>query len=275
MQLVRLASETDFEGWRMAARSLVAQGIAPENIEWRVENARDSGDLFGAIAFESAPSAGPQFTVPRDFIRLCKMAILHRDPARFALLYRLLSRLKHQPKLLQVAFDADVFCLHAMTKAVRRDLHKMKAFVRFREISHEKTGSRFVAWFEPDHYIVEAAAPFFTQRFTNMHWSILTPDLCMHWNGLTLDYSPGASKADAPGEDAGEELWRVYYRNIFNPARLKISAMQAEMPKKYWRNLPEAELIADLVANAERRKQEMITAAPTDPKRKIVKYVRK
>jgi probable DNA metabolism protein len=272
MQLVRLASETDFEGWRNAARAFLAQNIAPEDIEWLV--GEESGSLFDAPEFVPAPQQRPQFSVPRDFIALCKMAILHNDSARFGLLYRLLWRLKHEPKLLQVSFDPDVAQVQAMAKAVQRDLHKMKAFVRFREIeSEEGAESNFVAWFEPSHHIVQASASFFTGRFTNMRWSILTPDICMHWDGETLSYSPGASKADAPAEDAGEDLWRAYYRSIFNPARLKVSAMQAQMPKKYWHNLPEAPLIADLVANANKRKDAMIAAQPTEPHRKIVKYV--
>jgi hypothetical protein len=41
-----------------------------------------------------------------------------------------------------------------MAKAVRRDLHKMHAFVRFRRVE-TPGGERFVAWFEPDHHIVE------------------------------------------------------------------------------------------------------------------------
>jgi len=271
MQLVRLPSETDFEGWRNAARALLAQNIAPENVEWRV--GEGSSGLFDVPEFVPTAPQGLQFTVPRDFIVLCKMAILHSDTSRFALLYRLLWRLKQEPKLLQVSFDPDVAKAQAMVKAVQRDLHKMKAFVRFREIALENGESEFVAWFEPSHHIVEASASFFTGRFTNMRWSILTPDICMHWDGATLSYSPGASKADAPVEDAGEDLWRAYYSSIFNPARLKVSAMQSQMPKKYWRNLPEAPLIADLVANAGKRKDGMIAAQPTEPQRKIVKYV--
>lgn len=278
MQLVRLASETDFEGWRIAARSLLTQGIAPENIEWRV--GKEMGGLFDTPEFVPTGPQGPQFNqlqfkVSRDFIALCKTAILYRDPNRFGLLYRLLWRLKQEPKLMQISFDLDVAELQAMAQAVRRDLHKMKAFVRFREVESEEGASIFVAWFEPIHHIVQTSAPFFTSRFTNMHWSILTPDICMHWNGATLSYSPGARKADAPAEDAGEDLWRAYYSSIFNPARLKVTAMQSQMPKKYWRNLPEAELIADLITNAGKRTDAMITAQPTEPQRKIVKYISK
>ncbi|HZV61346.1 MAG TPA: UdgX family uracil-DNA binding protein, partial [Methylophilaceae bacterium] len=228
---------------------------------------------FDAPEFVQAETQGQQFSVPRDFITLCKTAFLYRDSSRFGLLYRLIWRLREVPRLLQVSFDPDVAKANTVAQAVRRDLHKMKAFVRFREIEGEDGEPCFVAWFEPSHYIVEALASFFTGRFTNMRWSILTPDLCMHWDGETLSYSPGASKADAPAEDAGEDLWRAYYRSIFNPARLKVSAMQAQMPKKYWRNLPEADLIAELVISADNRKEAMIAAQPTEPQRKIVKYV--
>lgn len=287
MQIVRLANETDFEGWRTAARSLLIQGIAPEQVEWRVGG--ESAGLFDAPDFVPTQSQGSQISVSRDFLLLCKTAILFRDPARFGQLYRLLWRMQAERQLLQIAFDADVIKVRSMQQAIRRDLHKMKAFVRFREIESEpyseqssEPGSKpsinqaaesiFVAWFEPSHYIVQASAPFFTGRFANMRWSILTPDVCMHWNGRELSYSPGANKADAPAEDSGEDLWRSYYRSIFNPARLKVSAMQSQMPKKYWRNLPEAELIADLIANADKRKHTMIAAPPTEPQRKIVKY---
>lgn len=276
MQLVRLASETDFDGWRTAARALLLKGIAPEEIEWKVGESSNSlfnTPEFVADAAQDQRFNSPQFKVGRNFVELCRKAILHSDPSRFGLLYQLLWRLKLEPKLLQVSFDADVAQVQAMVKAVQRDLHKMKAFVRFREIQMESEASEYVAWFEPNHHIVEASAAFFTQRFTNMHWSILTPEICMHWNGETLTYSPGASKSDAPAEDAGEDLWRSYYRSIFNPARLKVGTMQAQMPKKYWRNLPEADLIAGLVASADKRKDEMIAAQPTQPQRKIVKYV--
>lgn len=277
MQTVRLTSETDIKGWRNAARALLGQGIAPEHIQWRV--GQQSHGLFDLPEYETAPSQQAnqrpttQLKVPRDFIELCRNVILHSDPSRFALLYRLLWRLKVQPTLLQLSFDPDVAKAQAMVKAVRRDLHKMKAFVRFREIEMENGESEFIAWFEPTHHIVQASAPFFSGRFTNMRWSILTPEICMHWDGHRLDYTAGASKADAPAEDAGEALWRSYYRSIFNPARLKVPAMLAQMPKKYWRNLPEAPLIAELIADSSQRMQHMIVAQPTEPQRKIVKYV--
>jgi DNA polymerase len=74
-------------------------------------------------------------------------------------------------------------------------------------------------------------------------------------------------KSDAPTGDRLEQTWLTYYASIFNPARLKTKAMQNEMPKKYWRNLPEAALIKPLIAEAERTTSGMIDAEATAPKK--------
>jgi DNA polymerase len=134
----------------------------------------------------------------------------------------------------------------------------MHAFVRFREVDAVGSKARFVAFFEPEHHIVRRAAGFFVRRFANMCWSILTPRLSVHWDGQTLSEGPGASRADAPGADPLEFMWKTYYASVFNPARLKVSAMLKEMPKKYWRNMPETSLVQPLIAGARAREIQMI-----------------
>ena len=151
----------------------------------------------------------------------------------------------------------------------------MKAFVRFRTVqdetfrNHPEGGPLHVAWFEPEHHIVEAVAPFFARRFTQMRWAVLTPQTSAQWDGAQLQFGPGASKADAPPPDAGERLWLTYYQHIFNPARLKVAMMQKEMPRKYWRNLPEAELIHPLVSAAHQRTSRMLTRPATRMERRM------
>ncbi len=263
---VRLASQTDFAGWREAARALALNGVDPADVSWTIDG-NDAGDLFaspGVTADLPPVSPNAELRVPRRFVDLAEAVICHSDPARLGFLYRILWRLQREPHLLSVATDPDVRKLEEMEKSVRRDIHKMRAFVRFRRIADE-AGERFVAWFEPAHFIVERNAPFFVRRFTGMRWTILTPQATADWDSTNLAIGPGASKSDAPAEDAAEELWRTYFRSIFNPARLKVKAMTAEMPKKYWRNLPEASLIPDLIAGAEKSAREMIERMPTMP----------
>lgn len=257
--VVRLESQTDFAGWRDAARRLATNNIPPEDVAWQVEPDREdrASDL-------PAAQADARLVVPRDFIEHAETVICHNDPERFGFLYRLLWRLRSEPKLLSIATDPDIRRLEAMEKAVHRDIHKMRAFVRFRKIG-EGADERYVAWFEPDHFILERNADFFMRRFTGMRWTILTPHASADWDGERLAIGPGAAKRDAPAEDDAETLWRTYFENIFNPARLKVKAMQKEMPKKYWRNLPEASLIPDLIAGADKAASDMIARMPTSP----------
>ncbi len=208
-------------------------------------------------------------------MRLCEQLILHRDPGRFTLMYRLLWRMTHEPPLRHDPLDADRLQAHHMARAVARDSHKMHAFVRFRPVTQADGQTLHMAWFEPDHFITEANAGFFVRRFTQMHWAILTPDACIRWDGKALHTSPGAQRSDAPPPDAGEALWLTYYRHIFNPARLKLNMMKKEMPTRYWHNLPEAALITELTQTAHQRSGQMVAAEPTTPRKAIAPLKRK
>lgn len=254
MRTVMLEGKGDFTEWRNAARAFLSARIPPQEIDWRcLEEA--AGDLFGPGVEDACPTAAgtvpnAALTVPQAFLSLAETVICHSDPVRFQLLYRVLFRLQEERALLEIRSDADVAQLHAMEKSVRRDCHKMTAFVRFKEIEGGLPRRRFLAWFEPDHHIVARAAPFFQRRFTDMDWIIATPKGTATWDGVTLTTS--TKPADNPMlTDGTDTLWRTYFANIFNPARLKVKMMQTEMPKKYWKNLPEAELIPGMIANAE------------------------
>lgn len=263
---VELSGEDDITGWREAARALDAAEVRPESIVWRVRGG--DVDLFGDAASPVPEMTGTPRRIGRRLLDLIESALLHSDSERFALAYRAVWRTRAEPDLVRIASDNDVVRLNTLSKAVHRDMHKMKAFLRFREVTGPDGGEHFVAWFEPDHHITRATAPFFTRRFANMRWSILTPEASAHWDGKSLRFAGGAAKADAPDGDALEAHWRRYYASIFNPARLKVKAMTAEMPKKYWKNLPEADLIAPLIRDAHARSGSMIEAAPT-PRRAI------
>lgn len=256
---VVLAHPTDLDGWRAQARALIARQIAPNAMAWRVSG--EVPDLFAHKTADASGVASP-LVVPRRFAELAGSVICHRHPARFSLLYRLLWRItRGERRLLAILTDPDVVRAEAMAKSVRRDLHKMKAFVRFRS-TQEEGAEHFIAWFEPQHFIVERVGPFFAQRFAGMLWSILTPDRSAHWDGERLSFGPGTDKSEVPSEDGLADVWRRYYASIFNPARLKLKAMKGHMPVRYWKNLPEARLIAPLAAGAGGRTKAMLATHP-------------
>ncbi len=137
----------------------------------------------------------------------------------------------------------------------------MHAFVRFRFLRTLPSAREYyVAWFEPEHWIVERASPFFADRFTNFDWSIFTPRGCVHWAENKLCFTDAIHKDPIQDEDELQRLWEIYYCSIFNPARLKLNAMQKEMPKKYWKNLPEAKWIESLADESRARVEQMMEA---------------
>lgn len=257
--------EPTFDSWRAQARTLLRRDVPPGKVSWHEASGAQESLLPVHTAMDAgsramASTRGQPFTVSRAFLELAGAVACHSDAGRWDALYRILYRLTHgEPSLLEVATDPDVYRVNAMQRAVGRAVHKMHAFVRFRAVESSGTdGRNYVAWFEPVHNVVERATPLFVRRFASMRWSILTPLACAHWDGAAVRFTGGVSRDKAPSEDELEELWRSYYAHIFNPARVSVGAMQAEMPKQYWANLPEARLIATLTREAPQRVARML-----------------
>ena len=278
-------SVNGFEQWREVARALINANIAPPDVSWQAPEQQSlfsSNSLEEVLAHADSSSTSTALKVPPDFLAKARQASCYLDmqyPTRkWSILYSLLWRLKKDDReTLQLTSDVEVRILEGMCKAVSRDRHKMKAFVRFQKVANDSAElsgqissinaeEYYVAWFEPSHAIVESVAPFFAKRFTGMSWSILTPQGCAHWDMDRLKISEGVRKPDISA-DVFDLFWRTYYRNIFNPARLKERAMRSEMPKKYWKYLPEASCIQDLVRGAAASTAQMINAPATSSSR--------
>lgn len=237
----------DLAHWRDEARALLAAEVAPADVLWTPPGG--PGGLFDAPLASAAPTA----RVPARFVRIAAGVILHRGADTHALLYRVLWRLTHgEHALLDDAADPDIRALALRAAQVGRDLHKMHAFVRFRTV-HDDDGEHYIAWYAPEHHIVERAAAFFRDRFPAMRWTILTPDRSAHWDLHALAFGPGVPRHAAPAADDVEDLWRTYYASIFNPARVNPRAMRQHMPQKFWPQLPESAIIPDLLAAAPAR----------------------
>lgn len=107
-----------------------------------------------------------------------------------------------------------------------------------------------------------------------MRWAILTPYRSVRWDGQALTFGEGAVRTQVPADDAQETLWRTYYAHIFNPARLNPTMMRQEMPQKYWKNLPEATLLPELIRDAGMRVREMAERAPEPVRRRCRQRLR-
>ena len=247
---VTLPERGTFEAWRQAARIAISHRIPPDQIDWN-----SNGGLFAAAPLPDALGSH-QTRVPEAFIKLAGSVIWHSAPERFSLLYQVLWRIDRCDGTPISQADPLGRRLHLMAKNVGRDIHKMHAFVRFRECPADGPRRSFAAWFEPEHNTLEPGATFFAKRFADMDWMIATPRLTAQFQNGSLSFGPAGARPDL-SDDASEQLWATYFANIFNPARIKLDAMRSEMPKKYWKNLPETRLIPEMLKDAEARVQRM------------------
>ncbi len=249
-----------FEQWRNAVRPLLAAGVEPASLEW---NTTFTWDTAPAVRTQISPPRGPPPRISPALLRLLQAVAIFRQAGRWEFMYRLAWRcMIENPRLLDDAADPDVRRATLMERAIRRDVHKMHAFVRFREVLDTGGAQSYFAWFEPQHEILRRGARFFVERFPNMVWTIATPDGAAVWDLHTLAFVDSPDMEHRPRTDDYENLWRTYYRSICNVARINPTAMQREMPQRYWKHLPEAAeiqaLLREGVANFTQRTRESV-----------------
>jgi probable DNA metabolism protein len=269
---VALQGPVDLAGFRQAARRLLAQQITPDQVRWHCSAAVLPEAPMASKAQDAAaadvPSA-PSVNVPPEFLSLCQSVIQHRDPGRFDLLYRLLWRLMLEPALRHDLLDADMARAQRMAQAVRNDQHSLKTLLRFRSVqddsfkTHPEGGPLHLAWFEPEHHVVEALAPFFAQRFAQMRWAILTPERSLAWDYArpqakhfaasraqadepvvgalgALRFGPGVCSQDAPPADASTQRWLGLYQQTFPATRRRRQALPKEKRPRDWNRLAQS-----------------------------------
>ncbi len=254
--------EPTFASWQAAARELLHQHLSPREVIWHDSSAHQES-LFSTLQTQIGQSRtqhieNPAFRVPKRFVDVARRVSRHRDPKKWALLYSVLWRVLHENRnLLSIRLDNEVSQLRQLNWEVGADAHRMKALLRFRRV-RQNGEDVYIAWYKPDHLVVPLVVSHFTDKFASMRWAILTPDCCAHWDGVSVKFSKGVDQKSAPQDDALEELWKTFYESTFNPARLSMKTMKSEMPVRFWKTLPEAEVIGRVVSEAPNRVQEML-----------------
>lgn len=188
MRHVVLTSETDWAGWRQATRSLVLNGIAPEEVEWTVGGTP-----------EALPPGSGTFHVPRALVALAEQVIQARRPERFGLMYGLVWR-AHGGGKPEDAADPDLRLARRLALAVRADAHRMRTNIRFMPVR----GGRFLGWFEPLHHVLAANAQMMARRFPALAFSMVTPDGSAHVAEGRVRVGPGLPRVE---DDAALGAW--------------------------------------------------------------------
>jgi probable DNA metabolism protein len=201
---IDLASPVDVLGFRAQANSMLAHQVPPAEIAWEALASLTCGETVRSAS--SRPTSLPSALhaiVPRSFVRLTELVVLHRDPGRFALLYRLLWRLVHEPELATAAGDPEIALAQCMAQAVRRDILRTRKAVRLRQLAPRDGVSLGLAWCEPQHHVTEEVAQVLTGMQLDQPWLLASPDRCLLWNGASLLCGPGVPAAAALAAEDG------------------------------------------------------------------------
>jgi probable DNA metabolism protein len=215
---VKLTGYTDLAGFRSEARDLLAHRVPPEQVDWLTD--LQSADQYSDP--QSPQASRPRNVaraataiVPASFTRLCEFVVLHRDPHRFGLLYRLLWRFVHEPGLRSDPVDPDLLQAQHMAHAVRRDIHKMKANLKLRPLRDAAGNEWQAASHEPVHHVVEAVAPWFCKRKPADRWVLFTPERSVRCDDGHLVYGPGVPDPELPRFESDAAHWRACYDRVF------------------------------------------------------------
>jgi uracil-DNA glycosylase len=219
MRRVVLANETDWDGWRKATRSLVLAGLPPQEVRWSVRSHDEEGDPLR----EEQGSFG----IAKALVSLASLAIQAREPGRFDLLYRLVWRANAGERVLEMDSDAEMRRARGLAFAVRAEAHRMRTQIRYLPIEDDAT-TRYIGWYEPAHYVLEANTQLVAKRFPDLAFSILTPDGGAHWDGRKLRFSPGLTRRAVKDDAALRSWWQAHGAGLLRQARIGTSVPAAE-----------------------------------------------
>lgn len=140
-----------------------------------------------------------------------------------------------------------VLRISEIVRMVRREKHRMEAFIRFQKL---KDGT-FYATVDPDFNVLPLILRHFKNRYADQKWIIydtrrafgLYYDL-HQVEYITLDFSPEGigknilSKYDSD-EGIYQVLWKDYFKSVNIASRKNNKLHLRHVPKRYWKNLTE------------------------------------
>jgi len=135
-----------------------------------------------------------------------------------------------------------VLPVHRLARRVRHEAHRMKGFVRFREV---REGFYYAA-LEPDYRVISLMAPHFADRFFDQHWlihdvrknrGIVHEARRNGWEEVALELTGAPVMSER--EEWFQSLWRRYFDRVSIAERSNLRLQQSKVPLKYRRWLVE------------------------------------
>ncbi|WP_184549921.1 TIGR03915 family putative DNA repair protein [Mucilaginibacter sp. FT3.2] len=140
-----------------------------------------------------------------------------------------------------------VMRLSEILKMVRREKHRMEAFIRFQKLKDET----FYAAVEPDFNVLPLLIRHFKNRYADQKWIIydIKRKYGIHYNlhdtqYISLDFSEVNKHSDVisaytEDETIYQHLWKNYFTSVNIAARKNTKLHLRHIPKRYWRHLTE------------------------------------
>jgi probable DNA metabolism protein len=139
-----------------------------------------------------------------------------------------------------------VLRLADVLRMIRREKHRMEAFIRFQKLQDET----YYSAIEPDFNVLPLLAKHFKNRYTDQKWIIydMRRNYGLFYNlfeveFITLDFATARpdNVISSYTEDEGlyQNLWKNYFKSVNIPARKNTKLHMRHIPKRYWRFLTE------------------------------------
>jgi probable DNA metabolism protein len=139
-----------------------------------------------------------------------------------------------------------VMRISELVKMMRREKHRMEAFIRFKKLQD----GNFYAAIEPDFNVLPLLIKHFRNRYADQKWIIYDLKRCyglyydLHdTQYISLEFSTSHQNHSVyiynEEENLYQDLWRNYFKSANIPARKNTKLHLRHVPKRYWKHLTE------------------------------------
>lgn len=144
--------------------------------------------------------------------------------------------------------NPDVLMIQQTSRKVRREKHRMEAFVRFQLTKDEL----YYSIIQPDYNVLPLISKHFEQRYADQRWLIYDSlrKYGLYYDGATVEEVQMNFEADLNNKEnlaslydenelLYQQLWQQYFSSINIAARKNMKLHIRHMPKRYWQYLVE------------------------------------
>lgn len=181
----------------------------------------------------------------RKIIKTCYYAYLSDDKDKELIIYYFIKNaLKYKS---EVYYHRNLICVNKIIKLVRRvrnEVHKLKGFLRFKEM---KNGF-YYAEINPSNNIIKIISNHFAKRMPSECWIIKDVNrniYSIYFNKkivyLTSEFIVKLNLDLSEVEQNIENLWKSFFKSVSIKERKNKRCQMNFMPKKYWKYIIEME----------------------------------